>query len=694
MSGLLLIALWATLGSDSLKVIQVGWTDSVPKIDGELEELWLTSDSASAFIQQVPENGKPASEPTTVYLLQDENDLYIGFRCLVGDFSQVNDRLSGEPDEVAVLIDPFDDRVNAYCFTVGFNGVESDYRVTNDGKAGESWDGVWWSAVKRHNWGYGIELVIPFKSLRYPLERREWAIDFCRYSARRNERSYWSRHDITGFRVSRMGRVTGIMPRVKGIGLEVYPVGLVRHEKSGSDPTGWDDMVQGAAGLDLAYAPTTSGRLQLTVLPDFAQIEADPYQVNLSRYELWLSERRPFFIEAVETFGGSSQPVKLFYSRRIGKALPTGRVVPIIGGVKWTDRLGKAQYGTIGVVTGQLENEPQSFYSVLAARYQVHTNSELGVLYAGKDNRALSNHGVALDGVWRSRYFTGRLFACGSQFGDSLDYAFSLDGNYNSDRWTGALMVTQIQPRFNMNGPGYTTWRGQYGTFYFGPVVYNWKTVRYGKCYGGVEISREWDYPEGKLNRQVFLNTYVVTARNHHLGLWSGFGEGWALARSFITGYAGGYYATDYTRPFSLSVYLNYYRRTANYHRMMIAPVIQSGVTVQKRFGDRLSLWFGDGITIEPDSLGRVSVKQDIINVLTPGMEYRISAKASVRLNLETVISYQEQTQRPGSRYSLFGLYSWTFAPRSKFYFATNWGYNHRNLRAIFVAKVRYLFNI
>ncbi len=678
---------------ESLPTLVAHFPSRQPLIDGIIEEVWSEADSATGFTQQLPENGKPASEPTTVYLLQDEKNLYLAFRCWVSDFSRVHDRLSEEPDGVRVLIDPFDDNVNAYCFIVGFNGVESDYRITGDGAGYENWDGVWHSAVKRHDWGYAVELVIPFKTLRYPPARAEWGIDFARYFARSGERSFWSRHEVTGFRVSRMGRLIGIQPAFRRLGLELYPVGLVRHEKSGNAATGWRDLLRTEAGLDIAYAPTPSGNLQVTLLPDFAQIEADPYRVNLSRYELWLSERRPFFIEAAETFAGTAQPVKIFYSRRIGKPLPDGRVVPILAGLKWTDRIGQGQLGVLGALTGELGNEPQSFYSVVAARHRILANSELGLLYAGKDNRWLSNHGLAVDGIWRQRSLTSRLFVCGAQYGDSLDYAFSLDGSYQSDRLSGELIVRQIQPEFNLNGPGYTTWRGQYGTFYLGPVVYNRGMLRYGALQPGIELSREWGYPAKTVDRRFFINLSAVTRSQQHLTVWTGWGEQWAFERRFPAGYAGIYCATDYARPFAVSLYCNYETRSANYRRLMIAPVAQLELTLQGRLGDRLSVWSTHSTTIEADSLGQVS-RQDLTNVLRPGLEYSFSSKASVRLSLETVTVYDPETERQRFQHSLFGLYSWTFAPRSTFYFATNWGFNSGNISAIFVAKVRYLFNI
>ncbi|MGQ9708053.1 MAG: DUF5916 domain-containing protein [bacterium] len=676
------------------KVIQARRAVTAPKIDGILEELWTDADSASNFIQQQPHNGKPASEPTTVYLLFDDDHLFFAFRCEVADMTQVRDRLSEEPDGVRLLLDTFDDNTTCYCFIVGFNGVESDYRITGDGAVTEAWDGVWWSAVKRELWGYGIEIAIPFKTLRYSATKDEWGIDFGRSIVTRGELSFWAHQTVTGYRVSRMGRLSGIKPGPQGRQIEFYPVGLLRQEKSGDDTRGWSDRVGAEFGVDITHCPSSTGSFQLTIHPDFAQIEADPYQVNLSRYEPWLAERRPFFVEAVENFGGSSQPVKLFYSRRIGKPLANGRVVPILAGLKWTGRLPRGQYGMLTVYTGECEDEPKSFYSAFAVRRQVLGNSEIGLLYAGKDYAGFSNHGVGLDGVFRTLGLNQRLFVAGSQYGDSFDYALSFDGGYKSEAFAANLSLRQIAPRFNINGPGYTTWRGRYASFYAGPVVYNQPPVQFGSFYPGVEIQREWCNPKGIVDWSGFINSSIRFLSQEYLGVWVGYGGGWALARSFHRGYVGGNFATDNTKGFSFDVWLNYYHRTANYRQGIIAPIAQGELTIQERIGDRWSVWLGNGVTVEPDSLGRVDWQKDVTNVIRPGIEHSFSAKASVRLSWESVLGYDQNAGRGFASNSLFALYSWTFSPRSVFYFASNYLWEQGDIKIILVAKVRYLFNL
>lgn len=677
------------------RVLEAHFTARAPTIDGVLEEVWSGADSARGFLQQVPDAGKPASEATTVYLLYDRSALYLAYRCAVADPSRVNDRLSEDADGVRLFLDTFGDRTTCYRFDVGFNGREESFRVTRDGSGSEYWEGVWWSAVRRYPWGFVVEMAIPFKSLRYHRQRREWGIDFCRVVVARGERSFWSAQEVTGFKVSRMGRLVGIVPPGSALHLEIYPVGLVRQEKRGFYGGVWSDRVGVAAGVDGAYFPSPSAGIQFTTFPDFAQIEADPYQVNLSRYELWLAERRPFFTEAMENFGGTGQPIKLFYSRRIGKPLPDGRVVPILGGVKYTDRFRRGQLGALLAVTGAGAEEPGSFYSVFSARRQVFGNSEIGVLYAGKDNRLVSNHGAAFDGVVRSGNLNSRLFLAGAQQGDSLDWALSFEGQFDSPVWVGWWGVRQIQPDFDMNGPGYTTWRGQYFSFYTGPAFYNRAGLQNASLVSGAEVQREWGDSDPGFSWAPFVNWHSRFLNQRSLELWTGFGRLRDMGRWYYRGYLGGYFGTDPTRPLSVSFWGNYDTKSANYRRGVIAPDAQLGFSVNARIGDRWSVSPEGSVIAEAESTGTVDLKRGVTLVLRPGTTFNFSARSSVRLVAEWVRSYDLFAEKPFTTWSVFGLYSWRFRPRSMFYFALNW------LRApdgavqlIQVVKVNYLLNI
>ena len=328
----MLLALVLCAQADTGRVIEARFTARPPAIDGELEEVWQTADSAFRFHQFAPKYESLPGDPTTAYLLYDNANVYAAFRCPVKDPKTLRADLSGSSDGIRFFLDTFDDNTSCYYFSVFASGMEATYRMTDNGSGLQVWDGVWKSAVRVYPWGYAVEVAVPFKTLRYPRSRTEWGVEFARYAVESGEQDFWNRHPEQGFRVERFGRLTGLKVPAPGLHLEVYPVGLARAEKSGSDTRGWQDRQGASAGLDLSWLPTPTANVQLTALPDFAQIEADPYTVNLGKYELWLQERRPFFVEAAENFGTTSSNLQLFYSRRIGRPLPDGSAVPILGG--------------------------------------------------------------------------------------------------------------------------------------------------------------------------------------------------------------------------------------------------------------------------------------------------------------------------------------------------------------------------
>ena len=441
------------------KTLQAVRTETAPKIDGYIEEVWTQADSATGFIQQAPNEGEPATEKTVAYLLYDDQNIYVAFKCYDSRPEKLDLRAGRrdgqEGDAVVLFLDTFNDNITGYFFEVNACNVQSDAFLTADRTFNASWDGVWFSAVTLTDFGYVVEMKIPFTSMRWKEDLSEWGIDFSRYVTRKQERDWWGFQRQEGFRVSRAGRLVGIHPPKAEVShLEAYPVGLVRYEKPSSSPE---------VGFDLAWYPTSSTNLMLTVKPDFAQVEADPYRVNLTKYPTYLSERRPFFIEGAEVF---QTRMRLFYSRRVGKGgLPGGRKVPIITALKLTGRSGRFTFGAIGAMTRRTEYtggvEPQSYYSVLRLKRQVFHNSELGLLYAGKNWEGGFNGTVGLDGWLRKGDFVLALQLARSRQEDAEDdYAgdlalgwrigdFIIDGNYKN-----------VGRDFDISGVGFEPQRG------------------------------------------------------------------------------------------------------------------------------------------------------------------------------------------------------------------------------------------
>ncbi len=662
------------------------------------------ADSAYDFTQARPEAGKPATEQTVAYVLQDDRNLYVAFRCLVRDTSTIVARLSGYVDGVRLFLDTYDDNASAYSFAVSAAGVEGDMRLTENAMVFQEWDGVWRSAVQRHDWGYAVEIAIPFATLRYRPGQDRWGIEFGRDLARAGERSYWSVTPQTGFRVAQMPSLIGVSPPSPGLRLELYPVALGRTEKTGSERAGWQDDVSAAAGLDLSWQPTASGNLQLTTLPDFAQIEADAYEVNLSRYELWLSEARPFFVEAAENFGRLDM-LTPFYTRRVGRPLPGGAVVPILAGAKYTDRLGRTSLGALGALTGRTEYswygeervEPASIFSVASVRQGVLRSSEAGLLYAGKDNERLSNHGLVADFALRTQVFNGQLFAAGSQQGESLAWAAGATGNYDGERFFASANAMRIEPRFDLNGPGFTTWRGQTVSANGGPQWYAAGPFRYASVSLGGGMEQVWDLADGARTWSANANGNLTLNNQTSMMAWAGAGTdlypdtlgGWQRG---VSTSAGGHVSTPTAKPIWGSVFANW-SRSYNWRRGEKAPSLSARASVTVQAVERLAFSFGLRPTAEFAPDGSLDPKRGLTMVYRPAAEYSITPKMTLRLILEAVRGWDPQLDRPERSEHLSALYSWTFRPRSTVYFA--WNFNtdsDRVQRQVGVLKVRYLF--
>ncbi len=315
------------------------------KIDGIIDEIWSNADSVSDFVQFLPYNNKSPIKRTVSKLLTTEKSLYCLIICYdnkanIQKFTGQLDDFGG--DVVSVMLDTFGDNRTAYKFAVSAGGVRSDARMLDDARNKDyNWDGIWFAESKIYSWGYVIEMEIPYKSIQYDKNLTEWGIDFDRWRPVDSEDIYWcSYEENEGQRISKFGSLIfgKFKPHVSGLNLEIYPVGIAKatyldNNKYDIDPN---------AGIDIFYNPSQELTFQLTANPDFAQIEADPFDFNISRYESYFSEKRPFFTEGNEVFSPSGKqnnsgfyrPLELFYSRRIGKLLPDGNEVPLLVGTR------------------------------------------------------------------------------------------------------------------------------------------------------------------------------------------------------------------------------------------------------------------------------------------------------------------------------------------------------------------------
>lgn len=715
---LVVLLLVGLVPADSSRpTIAARFTTDAPVIDGELEDVWQQADPATNFTQLTPNWDSAATDLTTACVLYDRQNIYVAFRCFVHDPKTIRARLSDTPDGVRLFFDTFEDRNSCYQFVVNASGTEQGYRLTENGTMVSRWDGVWRSAVKVADWGYAVELAIPFKTLRYPPTKTTWGVDFGRYTVTRGEKSFWCRHQQTGFRVENMGRLTGITPPPPGLHLEVYPVALGRAAKTGEP---WRDSLSAAAGLDVSWLPTPTANIQLTVLPDFAQIEADPYQLNLTKYELWLAERRPFFTEAQENFGSAVGTARMFYSRRIGKALPDGSVVPILGGLKYTDRWGRYQVGALAALTGATDydyygsrlTEPQSWFSVASLRRGIFDNSEAGLLYAGKDNAYGHNNGLRADATLRFGELTAGLVGAASLrydtlhdlasllmpgTSDSFDWATGAGLSYETSTFTGSVALRHVGPEFDMNGPGFTTWRGQELSLNAGPVVYNRGPFRYAILTFSANANREWDYKDPGPDWGVTTNPYAIFQNRCGLELWGGvsrsrYQDQGGTEHRYSGANLGCHIFTDESQPVSGWVWADFNTQTYNYNRQVLAPSGSGGGHLMVQVGDRAQVSTEANLTLEFPERGGSSWQRDVTVVLRPRLDYALSPKMTVGIGNEIVDAAVGDGMRAWT-YRLTGLYSYTFLPRSTVYFAWNMNLGEdKPTELVQVIKLHYLF--
>ncbi len=331
------------LAGDSPRTVRAVRVAAAPAVDGLLDdEVWKTAQPATDFIQRDPDEGMPASERTEIRVLYDDEALYFGAMMYDSKPDRIVARLSRrdnviETDRASIFLDSFHDRQNGCEFTFNAAGGKIDILLYDDAnKEDVSWDAVWEVQTRILTDGWSAEVRIPFSMLRYRAAagdstEQEWGVNFRRRISRKSEQDRWvhTPKSQTGF-ISHFGHLAGLkgLPASNRFELLPFVLGKLRWQPEKADQERVAGF-SGQAGFDLKYSLSNNFLLDATVNPDFAQVEADPAVLNLSTFETFYPEKRPFFIEGTHiirftTFGDEAGP-GMFYSRRIGRALSTIR---------------------------------------------------------------------------------------------------------------------------------------------------------------------------------------------------------------------------------------------------------------------------------------------------------------------------------------------------------------------------------
>jgi hypothetical protein len=426
--------------------VQARRVEETIRVDGRLEENAWQGAGSGAFIQRNPLDGKPASEASEVWVAYDDKALYVAARLhdaepgkIVGLLGRHDDDL--DSDWFTFAVDPYFDRRSGYSFSVNPAGSLIDRTLYNDEWDDNTWDGVWQGAAQVDEQGWTVELRIPYDQLRFPAgEEYVWGVNFKRTIQRKNEQDYfsWVPKEENGF-VSHFARLTGIRGIRPGRHFEAIPytVGkLAFSPKEEGNPFRTGSDLFASAGLDLKYGLKSNLTLDLSLNPDFGQVEVDPAEVNLSVFETYYSEKRPFFIEGASTFnfgyGGANSNFgfnwgnpEFFYSRRIGQT-PQGGVAgdgyadypemtTILGAAKLSGKVaGSWNIGFLNAVTAR----EYATVEVAGSRssQEIEPFSDYTVLRAQKDfNQGRQGLGFIATGVFRDLDDPGLRSILGSQ---------------------------------------------------------------------------------------------------------------------------------------------------------------------------------------------------------------------------------------------------------------------------------------
>ena len=468
-----------------------------PVIDGRVNEaVWQTVQPYTNFTQQDPIEGAPASEKTEVRMVVGKGNVYVSIIAFDGDPSKIivsqarRDASLSETDSVVMVFDTFNDNQNAFVFGTNPLGIEYDGQVAREGQSSgvslgggtaagtqrggisafnPNWDGDWTVRAQITGRGWEAEMAIPLKTLRYQTgTNKTWGFNVVRNIRHKNEQVYLAPiprgFDI--YRVSLAAKMSGLdLPARRDIKLIPYALGSVN--KDFTRTTGDKVDKKGTAGLDLKWGIRPNLTFDATINTDFAQVEADEEQVNLTRFDLFFPEKRPFFLENASTFQfGNPQQVDLFFSRRIGLSA-TGVPIDILGGGRLSGKVGGWNVGVVNIQTDEAENAAgtqvvaqANNFSVLRLQREVGRSS-YGAIFVNRqgtgslapsddNNRAYGlDANIQVSPSQRFSAFLARTDSGGAAAANGSDYAGRAFYNFTNNLWQVSGGFSQVGKTFN-----------------------------------------------------------------------------------------------------------------------------------------------------------------------------------------------------------------------------------------------------
>ena len=410
-------------GRATLRAVRL---DEPLEVDGSLDErIYATVPAMSGFVQQEPLAGQPATEQTDVWVFYDATSVYIAARLwdshperiVANEMRRDNRNIEHQNSSFSVILDTFYDHRNGFLFRTNPLGALWDGQVTDERNVNSDWNTIWYVKSRRFAEGWTFEMSLPFKSLRYRAGSSQlWGINFERRVKWKNERSHlvpipaaFDRHGL--LKLSYAATLAGIETPERSMNLEVKPYASGSMTTNRVADVPFENAGDADFGFDAKYGVTKGLTFDFTYNTDFAQVEADESQVNLTRFSLFFPEKREFFLEGqgIFNFGGrdtrafsfdgpADAPI-MFFSRRIG--LDGGSAVPILAGGRLTGRAGAYTLGFLNIVTNDVASEsiPQTNYSVIRVKRDILARSNIGVIGTYRDHNLDGTGGNGMFGM-------------------------------------------------------------------------------------------------------------------------------------------------------------------------------------------------------------------------------------------------------------------------------------------------------
>lgn len=465
------------------------------RIDGTGNDAaWQDTDVAKDFFMVLPMDGGKANEPTEIRMAYDEKNIYLlatFYHKMKGDYyveSLRRDFSFGKNDNFLLFLDPFNNQTTGFSFGSNAYGAQWDGTMYNGSNIDLNWDSKWISETTRDDEKWIFEMALPFKSIRYQDGVSEWGINFSRLDLKSTEKSSWTPvpRQLPTASLAHTGTLVWDMPPPSpGLNFSLIPyiLGNVGKDLENSENTDYDTKVGG----DVKFSLTSSLNLDLTVNPDFSQVEVDRQVTNLDRFELFFPERRQFFLENADLFASFGyENIRPFFSRRIGLGVPIQAGARVSGNLNKKWRLGLMDMQTASVHETGL---PSQNFGVLSLQRKIFGRSNVGLLFVNKqsihyplENDSISalypkfNRNLGLeynlassDNLWNGKAFILRSFAPDTA---ESDFTQGAHLEYRSRKWSWRVQEEWVGEDYSAEvgfvpRVGYVNFNGYVGHLFF-----------------------------------------------------------------------------------------------------------------------------------------------------------------------------------------------------------------------------------